>query len=280
MDYELEEKDKSEDRREKMDEPKTGGLVDTTDCLEAVSVIRCWKNLMFIIILLCLLLLLLMFLLVNFKVVKADNVESKTVATKEIGKGDEQAKPAIVDEAKIREAAKNATEDVNAAIVSALDKPKTEEAKEAAEVEAKVEKKPRLRLNLKETHAKAVVRFLDFVLIPASALYCLTMLFCMKVSLIGRLGGINHITRAFFWSLVFFVLLMPWQLMFSPVFAGAMFTPGELISACSAEKSTLASIAFYLRFVGYWLLVSLILLLAHMRSMRWASATLRRLEVI
>ena len=56
MDYELEDKDKSQDRREKMDEPRTGGLVDTTDCLEAVSVIRCWKNLMFIIILLCLLL--------------------------------------------------------------------------------------------------------------------------------------------------------------------------------------------------------------------------------
>jgi hypothetical protein len=98
--------------------------------------------------------------------------------------------------------------------------------------------------------------------------------------MIGRLGGINHITRAFFVSLLFVVLLLPWQVLLSPVFAGAMFTPGELLVACQAEKTTLASISFYLRFVGYWLLVVLLLLISQMRSMRWARATLRRLEVI
>jgi hypothetical protein len=126
-----------------------------------------------------------------------------------------------------------------------------------------------------------MVRFLDFVLIPGAALYCLTMLLSLKVSLIGRLGGIRHIARAFFLSLVFVILLLPWQLLFAPVFAGAMFTPGELIAACKVPKSSLAFVlSFYLRFVGYWLLVLLLLLTAQIRSMRWARATLRRLEVI
>jgi hypothetical protein len=42
----------------------------------------------------------------------------------------------------------------------------------------------------------------------------------------------------------------------------------------------LAFVSFYLRFTGYWLLVLLLLLAAQIRSMRWAKATLRRLEVV
>jgi hypothetical protein len=137
-----------------------------------------------------------------------------------------------------------------------------------------------IALRLKAKHIAAIVRFLDFILIPCSMLYCLTILFAMKVSLIGRLGGINHIARAFFLSLLFIVLLLPWQLLFSPVFAGAMFTPTELMAACQAQKTTLAQVSFYLRFVGYWLLVLLLLLTAQMRSMRWAKSTLRRLDVM
>jgi hypothetical protein len=133
---------------------------------------------------------------------------------------------------------------------------------------------------LKQKHIKAIVRFLNFVLVPGTALYCLTMLLSLKISLIGRLGGINHIARAFFLSLLFFILLMPWQLIFSPVFAGAMFTPSEMINACEAEKTNLAYVSMLLRFTVYWLLVLLLLLFAQIRSMRWARATLRRLEVI
>jgi hypothetical protein len=136
------------------------------------------------------------------------------------------------------------------------------------------------KFELHAKHIAAVVRFLDFILIPASLLYCLTILFAMKVSLIGRLGGINHIARAFFLSLSFVVLLLPWQLLFAPVFAGAMFTPSEMVAACQTQKTTLAQISFYLRFCIYWVLVVLLLLAAQMRSMRWAKATLRRLDVM
>jgi hypothetical protein len=105
-------------------------------------------------------------------------------------------------------------------------------------------------------------------------------LFALKVSLIGRLGGINHIARAFFASLLFVVLLLPWQLLFAPIFAGAMFTPTEMIAACQAQKTTVAYVSMIFRFMVYWALVVLLLLAAQMRSMRWSKATLRRLDVM
>ena len=127
-----------------------------------------------------------------------------------------------------------------------------------------------------------LIRFLNFVLIFSAVLYCLTMLFALKVSLLGRIGGINHISRAFFLSLLMLVFLLPWQKLFQGVVAGAMYTPGELLSACKIVKSCniVGTVLFYLRFVGYWLLVMLLLILSQIRSARWARATLRRLEVI
>ena len=68
MEFEFEDEPKPEDRRDKMNQesPRLSNLVETTDCLEAISVIRCWKNLLFIIIFLALLLLQVLFLLVSF----------------------------------------------------------------------------------------------------------------------------------------------------------------------------------------------------------------------
>jgi hypothetical protein len=55
------------------------------------------------------------------------------------------------------------------------------------------------------------------------------MLFALKVSMLGKLGGINHISRAFFLSLVMVVLLLPWQRFFSGIVAGAIYSPAELL---------------------------------------------------
>jgi hypothetical protein len=245
MEYEFEDEPKPENGSEKMEqEPRTSELVDTTDCLEAISVIRCWKNLLFIIILLVLLLLQLSFWFVSIGWIKADEVSAAAAI-------------------------------VQPAVEAKPDMPGPEtEPEQPQQVSIKVIFEPKIK------HVKAVVRFLNFILIPCSLLYCLSMLFALKISLIGRLGGINHITRAFFLSLVFVVLLLPWQIMFAPVFAGAMFTSTELINACQAQKTWLAYVSFYLRFFGYWLLVLLLLLFTQIRSMRWARATLRRLEVV
>jgi len=119
------------------------------------------------------------------------------------------------------------------------------------------------------------------VLIPTAVLYCLTLLFGLKVSLVGRLGGINHAARAFFLALIAVVLLLPWQKFFAGIVVGAMFSPEELLDAAVAEKTDILSNAvYYLRFIGYWLLVMSLLILSQVRGARWARAILRRLEVI
>ncbi len=290
MDFEFEEKQGEQNGREKMNqEPKTGNLVDTTDCLEAVSVIRCWKNFLFIIILLALLFVQGSFWLVNFKLFSTEQpAAAAKVSTPAAG----MSEPAQNTESQIKQAAKQIAYDSNALAAS------SEQSLPVIEPNRSGASAPPASGNMtgkneqeqssgfrrwffpEQKYILAFLRFLNFILIPAAALYCLTMLLSLKISLIGRLGGINHITRAFILSLLFFILLMPWQLMFAPVFAGAMFTPIELINATQAQKTPLAYLAMLLRFTGYWLLVLVLLLLAQIRSMRWARATLKRLEVI
>jgi len=103
----------------------------------------------------------------------------------------------------------------------------------------------------------------------------------LKVSLVGRLGGMNHISRAFFLSLVMLILLLPWQSIFGGVVLGAIYTPGELVEWCSAETSGILDIVLrYLRFTGYWLVILLLLIFSQLRSGRWTKTILRRLEVI
>ncbi|HUV66590.1 MAG TPA: hypothetical protein VMW24_22065 [Sedimentisphaerales bacterium] len=127
-----------------------------------------------------------------------------------------------------------------------------------------------------------MVRLANAVLVLTASLYCLTLMFSLKVSMHGRLGGINHISRAFFLSLLMLVLLLPWQMVFGGVVTGAVYTPAELMSWHAAEKTgdTLAMALYYLRFSGYGVLIFLLLLLSQYRSLRWAKAILRRLEII
>jgi hypothetical protein len=225
---------------------KESSLVDTTDCLEAVGVFRAMKNAFFTIALASLLLLQTSFLFVTFDVVSA---------------GDTQA---VGGQEQIKKAAEKIIADPNQPVVL------TPKAKTS-------------RFALKFKHLAGLIRFFNFVLILTAILYCLTMLFILKVSLLGRLGGINHICRAFFLALVFAVLIMPWQKLFPDlVLFGAMFTPAELQSACAkaGDNNLFATILHYLRFTGFWLLVMLLLIFSQLRSGRWSRAILRRLEVI
>lgn len=238
-------------------------LIDTTDCLEAIGVFRVWKNVLFIITVFFLILLQLSFWLVNTGYIKAE--EPSAAVLEEPQQTKEAAdKPAGQTE-KIQQAAKQVTTEPN--------QPVTAEAKT---------KKPRLLLGIKIRHITWLIRVADWVLIPTTALYCLTLLFALKVSLIGRLGGINHISRAFFLSLIFAVLLLPWQKFFGGIIAGAIYTPAELLNAYAAAdtRGFFGTIFYYLRFTGYWLIVLLVLIFAQLRSIRWTKAILRRLEVI
>jgi len=250
---------------------KQNNLLDTTDCLEAVGVFRGWKNFLFIITICCLLLLQASFWLVDRDYVKinGDAETALAVATGEeagqISKAEEQVRG---ETEQIRKAAKEAVTDPNQAAEAVSQKPQ--------------QKKISLFSRIKFKDLARLIRFLNFVLILAAILYCLTMLFSLKVSLLGRVGGINHISRAFFLSLVFLVLLLPWQRFFAGVVVGAMYTPNELSSSCAAAdgRTIFGTIVYYLRFTGYWLLVLLLLVFSQLRSARWAKAILRRLEII
>jgi hypothetical protein len=273
MDFEFENESESGNRRNQMsqEQSRMGNLVDTTDCLEAISAIKFWKNFLFIVILLALILVQGSFWVMNLHLVRGDNVVLGPTGGDVTGE-----KQPATEADKIKEAARQITADTNAVAEPNLQQTlhMGAEPNKPAPVEVTV------RFELHARHIAAIVRFLDFILIPCSLLYCLTILFAMKVSLIGRLGGINHIARAFFMSLLFVVLLLPWQLMFAPVFAGAMFTPAEMMAACQTQKTNVAYVSMIFRFTVYCVLVLLLLLAAQMRSMRWARATLRRLDVM
>lgn len=240
-------------------------LIDTTDCLEAISVFRGWKNFLFIVVILCLLLLQASFWLVNTGYVSTEQVScDKTSAA---AAGDSEP---VVEAAKAKENIKKAAEQVAAPNKPAEASPQQSQPEPA---------KPRFEIKLE--YLVWLIRFVNFVLILAAILYCLTMLFSLKVSLLGRLGGINHICRAFFLSLVFLVLLLPWQRFFADIVAGAIYTPEELLNSCPAKtKDILCTALYYLRFCGYWLVVLLLLIFSYIRSCRWAKTILRRLDVI
>ena len=236
---------------------RRNNLVETTDCLEAVGVFRFWKNILFVITILCLLLLQTSFWLVNTGYVKADD-----------NTGINASAVAAEDTEQISKAAKQVAKDPNQPTEAIAQKPQRQQVCSFSVIKFK--------------QLAWFIRLFNFVLIPAAALYCLTMLFSLKISLLGRLGGINHICRAFFLSMVMLVLLLPWQRFFAGVIVGAMYTPKELLNCCTAveTKGIFGAAFYYLRFTGYWLLILLLLICAQIRSARWARATLRRLEVI
>ena len=146
---------------------------------------------------------------------------------------------------------------------------------------SEVQQKSDVLFGLTFDHLVWVMRFVNAVLILTATLYCLTMLFSLKVSMLGRLGGINHITRAFFLSLLALVLVLPWHQVFDCVAMGAIFTPDELVEWFSGKTDDIFDIViYYLRFCGFWLLILLLIILTQLRSSRWAGAILRRLEII
>ncbi|MHC4264767.1 MAG: hypothetical protein ACYSUK_02415 [Planctomycetota bacterium] len=247
-------------------------LIDTTDCLEAVGVLRGWKNALFFIVLCILLLLQISFWLVHSGLVKSKTCETETaqVVKEEIQEIPEEQEAIIFQE----------TDKINIAAKQVAYEPNKLESSETISIVSQ-QAKTRI-LNITTDHLSWLIRFLNFFLILTAVLYSLTMLFILKVSLQGRMGGINHITRAFFLSILMLVLLLPWQKLFNGIVAGLMYTPSELIDACENVKTSeiFGKILFYLRFCVYWILVVLLLILSQVRSARWAKATLRRLDVI
>lgn len=245
------------------DQMGPGSLLDTTDSLEAVGVFRGWKNFMFLVVLLCLLLVQGAFWLVN----------SGSVELCRQAEGEEQAAASAGLLGEAEAAGAPEAEDANEAAAAVDPNKPAEAAPRKAGLKGLVP-------NITFECLSWTVKLVNAILILSAGLYLLTVLFSLKVSLIGKLGGINHISRAFFLSLFMFVLLLPWQRVFGGVVMGAIYTPAELAEACAVERTDVFDkVLFYLRFSGYWLLIFLLLILSQLRTCRWTRAILRRLEV-
>jgi hypothetical protein len=224
-----------------------GQMIDTTDCLEAVSVFRAWKNFFFLIVLICLLIVQISFWLVDAQMVP--------VPPERLHPPEELSLPG-----------------------PAADPNSTEASKP---IQVTIVYGPAILAWLTFDRLERIIELTNGVLIIAASLFCLSMLFNIMVSLVGRLGGINHIARAFFLSLIVSILVLPWQTMLGLSVPGVVYTPAELVAWLSTKTSgTPAAVVFYLRFVVYWVLVLLLLLLSQLRSARWTKSILRRLEII
>jgi hypothetical protein len=229
-----------------------GSLLDTTDCLEAIGVFRGWKNFFFIIAVLCLLLLQASFWCVNTGCIPAKECPGNEAVA--VGGGLSE------DVQDVGEAAKKVA------------------AEQSEPAEAEMDDS---WFGITFKHLAMGIRVANAILVLAGLLYCLTILLSLKISLVGRLGGMNHISRAFFLSLVMLILLLPWQRVFGGVVLGAIYSPCELVKWSSAETPGIFGIIlYYLRFSGYWLLILLLLIFSQLRSGRWTKSILRRLEVI
>jgi len=269
----------------------TNDMVDATDCLEAVGVFKSMKNIFFILACFSLLFLQVAFWLNDTGCIDktsspyaqkavftglpcpAESFSKVAPPSSKIPAADVTAGKADTDEDKIDELVKEADE----------------LSKQTAEKKApRTMVVPPDDMNLfaeiftpEVAQVTVLIRTCNFIGIIAVWMYCLTLLMSIKISLAGRLGGINHISRAFFRSLFAFVLLMPWQLCTDGVVTGAVYTPEELFSPAGliAQPTLIGQAFYYLRFTGLWAVVFVLLVGAQFSSKKWAKATLRRLGI-
>jgi hypothetical protein len=216
------------------DQAGSNGLWDTGDCLDAVGVFKGWKNFLFFTLVVCLLLLQASFYLVDRDYIK--------ISGQAYGK-----EPAA--EARI-----------------------TESDRRASTVTREKDSIPEEFFS-KMTFGQLAwtINFVNAVLILTAVLYCLTLLFSLEFFVYGRLGGINHIAKAFSLSLLMLFLLLPWQKVFGSVVIGAVFTPDEMMKWYSSKTEDIRTIALYhLRFSGYGILMLMLLILSQLSSRRWA----------
>ncbi len=232
-----------------------GAMIETTDCLEAVGVFRGWKNLFFLVMVVCLLLVQAAFWLVDQQIVPAGGKGPTPVAS---------AAPA----------------DANA-VTGAATGAAAEPNQSSSRIAAAAKLPGRLLGKLDAGHLARIIELVNGILIVTVVLYVLAMFFNLMVSLVGRLGGIRHISRAFFLSVIVLVLIIPWQTLVGSRVPGVVYTLPELLNwMASKNENVVNAVLYYLRFSGYWLVFLLLVLISQLRSARWTKSILRRLEII
>jgi len=274
-----------------MAENKTNNdIIDTTDCLEAVNTFNAMKNFLFIVILICMILVQAIFWVNKLGFVSMEKCSSAVCAqSEETGLLDldlpkEQSDPPVLDD-DVKEEVKKAANEVIGQLApdeKSMEEPETTVAKDVAPVvEEPVKKAPSIPMP-KACCLSVVIKICNFILVIAAALYSLTLLMSIKISLCGRLGGISHISRAFFASLFALVILLPWQALLPGVVVGAIYTPAELFTTyeCPAVPCVVAEVIYYLRFSVMWMLVLLLIISSWSRSRKWSRTILKRLGIL
>lgn len=251
------------------EEKKQDQLLETTDCLEAIGTLKSAKNSFFFISLFCLAVLQTIFWI---------------TPTKYVTRPGEKSKDSVAPVAAVITKLAAQTENVKV-------ETKTEKIEKAAQVlidpnavkadPNAVAPKKAADIKIEFSHLASAVKVCNYLLAISTVIYSLALLFAMKVSLVGRLGGISHITKAVFLSFIVVVLIFPWQLLFKPVLFGVIYTPAELLTAWdNLDKASVAAKGWiFFRFSGFWFITLVLLLGAQLRSMRWAKNTLKRLGI-
>ena len=216
-------------------------MVDVTDRLEALSVFRWWKNVFLSLVIASMLATQGAFWLVDLGLVG-------------VGTEPSVAPSAVVDA--------NAGPDINVREVSGRGDPDD-------------------FFGITMDHLRCVILTANGIAIPGAILYCLTLQFSMITTVIGRLGGIRHVCRAFFLALLVLILILPWQHMLDSFALGVLYGPGELISGyLEKSEGVFRLVLYYLRFCGLWLLSCIFLVTSQIKCMCWARSILHRLEII
>lgn len=106
-----------------------------------------------------------------------------------------------------------------------------------------------------------------FIGLAAGMLLVLTLMFAVKLTLLGRSGGVDGFISAFFWSLLLWVFLIPWQQVLHGALAcGVLYNLGDLVrqyrfAVCNGQDASwLLKALYYVRFLAYPVFVILLLL--------------------
>jgi hypothetical protein len=148
-------------------------------------------------------------------------------------------------------------------------KTSTTKPREAGSQEPQLTKAEKWRIALRWSLPAA-----KFIAMVTALLLTLTILFAVGLSLVGRLGGMAGLMSAFFWSLILFVMVVPWQqvLVKRTLACGALFNLGELLTRRAEwggpEAPMGDTVLYYGRFVAYPGAGLLIWLIVHVKFVR------------
>jgi hypothetical protein len=101
---------------------------------------------------------------------------------------------------------------------------------------------------------------MKFLALVAGLLAVLTLMFAVKLSIVGRLGGIPGFMSALFWSMILLAMVTPWQKILQGSFAsGALCNLSEMTQMTSQIKASWGAkdvividrVLYYARFIAY-----------------------------